>query len=138
METRMRFKKAPGWIGKRLTIYINGGDRTIGDTEVLVGQGFEKFVPMGWLVRIPDPIQTPRGPEVPPEPPAKVEEAEIVAPVVPVLPELEDVIPEPMLPKEGVPKPPVDSNIYPGGGGVSKSMVMEDVQVRSSRKRRRA
>lgn len=50
-----RFKKARQYVGKTLTLYINGGDRVIGEHEILGGERWARFCPE-FLERLKDPV----------------------------------------------------------------------------------
>ena len=70
-----RFQKAPAFMGKSLTLYVGGGDRTIGDGEVLEGPYWQKFVDQGFLVPYEEePKAPPKAlPKAPPKAPPKAE-----------------------------------------------------------------
>jgi hypothetical protein len=58
-KTQMRYKKHPSYVGKYLTIHVGGGDKRIGDFEILEGTQYDKFVGHGMLVRLPEPTPAP-------------------------------------------------------------------------------
>lgn len=61
-----KFKKHPKWIGKDLSIHINGGDKKIADHAVLEGPQWARFVGMGFLVQLPDePAKAQAAPQAP-------------------------------------------------------------------------
>jgi hypothetical protein len=70
--TMKRFQKAPAHMGKSLTLYVGGGDRTIGDNEVLEGPYWQKFVDQGFLVPFEEKEEAPT-PVPAPAPVKKVE-----------------------------------------------------------------
>ncbi len=51
-----RFKKAPGYMGKDLTIHIGGGDKKITDQAILQGPQWARYVGMGFLVQLKDEV----------------------------------------------------------------------------------
>jgi len=61
-----KYKKAPAFMGKVLTLFVAGGDRRIGDTEVLEGGYWQKFVEQGFLV--PCAEEQPKAPAPAPAP----------------------------------------------------------------------
>lgn len=68
-----RFKKAPKWVGKHLTLNVGRADKTIGDHEILDGSKWARFVGMGFLVPFKEPEKkaatpAPKAPATPPAP----------------------------------------------------------------------
>lgn len=47
-----RFKKAPGYVGKHLSLYNGTADRTVHDGVTLYGERWAKFVQLGFLQEI--------------------------------------------------------------------------------------
>ncbi len=64
-----KYKKAKAWMGKDLSLHVGNGDRKIFDTETLEGSQFEKFVQMGFLVRVGEPEVAPKKPGATPSVP---------------------------------------------------------------------
>lgn len=80
----MKFRKHPSFMGKYLSINVGGGDKRVGDNEILVGPQYAKYVGFGWLVPAddaPDPAPAPApAPQKAPVPPPKAEPPKVEAP----------------------------------------------------------
>lgn len=81
-----KFKKHPNFMGKYMSLYVGGGDKVIGDHDILEGPQWGKYVGMGMLVPVvetpkvevvtkKDPVVVvPPPPPPPPPPPVVVEQ----------------------------------------------------------------
>jgi hypothetical protein len=94
----MRFKKSPTFMGKYLSIYIGGGNKIVGDHEILEGEQWSKFVGLGMLVPVPD--EAPKAVAVKPHP----KPAPVVLPPPKVEPKAEPEQEPPTIIPEAEPK----------------------------------
>ena len=147
-----KFKKAKGHLGKYLSIYVGNADKTISDTETLIGDKYAPFVSMGYLQEIkeekappeasPSPAPEHKAPPEPkvvstpaPLPPEPVKEPEVVEePVEEPSKEVEEA------PKEEAPEPVKDPEVITqpmsDGGGVTRSSLLKPRQPRRSSRRK--
>jgi hypothetical protein len=108
-DVMSKYRKAPAFMGKHLVLHVGGGDRTIGDNEILSGPFWKKFVEAGLLVpvedasapapvAVPAPVPAVAKPEPKPEPKAKPE---------PKVEKKEEPKPEPKPEPEPAKEPPM-------------------------------
>ena len=111
----MRFRKSPTFMGKYLSLYVGGGDKVVGDNEIMEGPQWSRYVGMGMLVEVPEEL--PPAPKPQPKPVPKVEPAPPPPPVVEPKLEAEPEAEPPTIVPEAE---PVNAEPQPEGG-VTKS-----------------